>query len=201
MEPIEADIEVSEADWIEAFEAQGQKGNRSAAWLLGILGVGAVVWGALAWPVAPGVWMLMPPMGLLGAVLMLRQSRWTARRAYRATPPAWHAVHLVLDAEHLRVAGPELESYRPWSHVDGWLETPRLFVLLAGGGVGDVWPKAAFDARDQERVRALLDEKLKLPPAPRREREAKVAGRVRLVLWVILFCLLVAAYAVWRSGA
>lgn len=203
MGPIEADVEVSEADWIEASRAKGGKADRNAAWLFAVLGVltVGVVW--VSWPVAPGVWVLMPPACLAGTFLMLRQTRWSAQRAYRAVPEAWHAVRVILDEEQVRVVAAELDSYRPWRHVDGWLETPRLFVLLAGGAVSDVWPKEAFVPADRERLRGLLDRKLHLErsaPANDRARNAKVAGSVRLVLWVILIGLLIAAYAVWRSS-
>lgn len=204
MEPIEADVEVTEADWIEATVAKSARGNRNAAWLFAILGVVTVVWAALAWPVSPGVWVLMPPVGLVGAILMATQGRRAAKRAYHAVPPAWHAVRVILDDEQLRVVSDVLESYRPWKHVDEWLETPRLFVLLAGGVVGDVWPKEAFTPEDRERLRGLLDRKLHLERAgaaqDRQTRNAKVAGSVRIVLWIVLICLLIAAYAVWRSS-
>ena len=153
---------------------------------------------------APGVWVLMPPVGLVGAILMATQSRRAAKRAYHAVPPAWHAVRVILDDEQLRVVADALESYRPWKHVDAWHETPRLFVLLANGAVGDVWPKEAFTPEDRERLRGLLDRKLHLERAAsaqeRQTRNAKVAGSVRIVLWIVLICLLIAAYAVWRSS-
>ncbi|MCA9608013.1 MAG: YcxB family protein [Myxococcales bacterium] len=206
MEPLQADIvadvEVSEADWIEATVAKGGRGNRNAVVLVAFLGVATLVAAWLAWPVRPGVWVLMPPMGVLGAFFMTRQARWTAKRAYHAVPLAWHAVRVILDEEHVRVVAESLESYRPWKHVDGWLETPRLFVLLANGAVADVWPKEAFSPEDRERLRGLLDRKLHLErPATKTEaRTARTAGSVRLVLWAVLICLLIAAYVVWRSS-
>ncbi len=203
MEPIEADLAITEDDYVEAFEAQGKKGGRTIAWFLAIVAALTVAIAALGWPVTPGVWILLVPAAIAGIVLAPRQSAYSARRAYRTVPAAWHTVRVVLDEAQLRVRSDVLESYRPWSHVDGWLETPRLFVLLGGAAVSDVWPKAAFDEAACARVRVLLQERMAANAAlrPPATTSAK-AQRVRaFVLWAALVTAAVVAYVLWYRAA
>jgi hypothetical protein len=203
MEAVEAELRVTEAHYVEAFEAGARKGSRSIVVLLAIVAVATLGLAALTWPVEPGAWLLALPAALSGMWLAPRQARYGARRAYRAVPAAWHAVRLVLDDAQLRVRSDSLESYRPWSHVTSWLETPGLFVLMSGAVVSDVWPKDAFDEASLARVRALLVARLPVhgAPVPRAVDTARIARRVRIVLFAILAAVLIVAYAAWRSAA
>ncbi|MCB9597226.1 MAG: YcxB family protein [Sandaracinaceae bacterium] len=199
--PIEADVRLDEADYVEAFGAQAKKSTVALQKLLGIaLGLTVLVV-ALSWPVTPGVWILLVPAAVVGLILAPQQPRYLARRTFRLRHPAWHDVRLTLDEEHLTVRSEKLESYRPWKHLDGWLETPRLFVLYAGTSVSDIWRKEAFSGEDAVRLRALLDRKLvhERPPAAARTR--RVGGRGRVIAWIVVFLLLVVAYGLWRSAA
>lgn len=204
MKPIEADLAITEDDYVEAFEAQGKKGGRTIVAFLAIVAALTVALAALAWPIAPGAWILLVPAAIAGIALAPRQAAYSARRAYRAVPAAWHTVRLVLDDAQLRVRSDVLESYRPWSHVDGWLETPRLFVLVSGAAVSDVWPKAAFDEPARARVRALLDARLAESRA-RASAEAATADKAKrvrvLVLWLVLVVAFVVLYSLWRDVA
>ncbi|MBX3270635.1 MAG: YcxB family protein [Sandaracinaceae bacterium] len=210
MEPVEADVEVTEDDYVEAFEASGQKGGRVLRRALVVLAVAAAALVALSWPFPPGAWVLVVPVALLAAWLAPRQSGWLARRAFAARPAAWNAVRVALTEDEVRLSAELLETRRAWSRVDGWLETPRLFALVGASTITDVWPKAAFgDDEARERVRALLARCVPAHgtgrdaagrPEARDARTRRLARKGRVVLLAILALTLVALYAVWRSA-
>ena len=127
MEPIEADVEVREGDYVEAYEASGEKGARVLRRALGLLAVAAAALVALSWPFPPGAWVLVVPVALLGAWLAPRQPGWLARRAFAARPAAWRAVRVTLTEDEVCLSAELLEARARWGEraAGRWGSGPR----------------------------------------------------------------------------
>lgn len=163
MEPLTIENELELDDYVEAYTAKDRAGLRSLRVFAVLFGAIAALSAVLRWPTPIGVWALMVPGSLLAWVLIGRQTRWLARQDYDNASDAIRNARVILDGEQIRVEGEGLTSYRAWSHVNGWLETPRLFVLTAGGTVTDILQKEGIESDDElVRLRRFLDDTLVL---------------------------------------
>lgn len=196
-EPIEADVEITEAQCVEAQLAYANHGNhikstrKLALIVLGVSGLAA----AAAWPPTPGVWTAM--MLVLGVCVFLvrLQWAWMGRRAFSALPEARRAYRVRFDEEGVAEVGPKASVRFSWKVVTGWLETESLLVLFSKAGVVGSWTKAAFDEAELEPLKALFEANITPPPAPEPAQPAKKKSGIKtLVVWIGLVLVFVAVY-------
>lgn len=201
-DPIEGEVELTEADFVEANVAFAMHKNHvQVTWkLIAIVLVITLLALVSAWPVMPGVWTAMIVALLLGAFFARYQWVWIGKLSFERLPKARRRFEVNVSDAGMVARGPRAEVRYAWSTLTAWLETAHLFVMLGPHGVSDVCPKRSFDPEDLPALRALFDAKIVAPPAAVAQAKAtRNLSWKTLVLWVVLVVAFFAIYELVKT--
>jgi len=200
-DPIEADLDLEERDFVEAFLALERRSRPANQVLLAIVVTVSAAAIFARWSLEPGVWMLMLPLVLYRLVFSTSSTRARARRRFDTTHRGWLGMTLQLTDTEVRWSSALVESYRPWSDFSSWIETDHLFIVTVRG-TNDIWPKRAFAPRALPALREVLQAKITdRPAAPTTPtRETTRGPGMKVLLASVAFSALIVLYGLWWSA-
>ena len=195
--PIEGRVELTEADFVEAWLGYAMRRHHvQTTWkLIAIVLVISLAALVSAWPVMPGVWTAMILALLAGVYLVKYQWVWIGKRSFARLHDARRRFKVSISEAGMHARGPKAEVRYAWSTLTAWIETAHLFVMLGPQGISDLCPKRSFDPADLPALRALFDARIVTPPAVTTQAKAtRSLSWKTLVLWLVLVAAFFAIY-------
>ncbi|MFK7989470.1 MAG: YcxB family protein [Sandaracinaceae bacterium] len=194
MDEVEADIELTERDHVDAHLglAKARNAYRAMQTYMGLMLfiVGAIV---VSHRPTPGVWTAMGVALLAGIVLVRQQWVWIGKKGFALLPKARRRFRVAFGLDGIRQQGPKAEVNLAWAAMDGWHETEETLMVYGPTGLLAFWGKRHFDEDALRSVRALLTNQIEIPEAPA-PVEVKSSSAKTLVLWIVLVIAFVAIY-------
>ncbi len=148
---------ISEAQFIEAFEAHWKSKNLSSKSNL-ILGVGAISLGAVLYFLTNFGGILLATIGTI-LILMVVLRLFLHRRAYRDNTKYKGEIEVIFTEEHIEVKSTEGESKLNWSLFQKHLITQNFILLYISQNTFSIIPKPALD-EDLESFLELIENKI-----------------------------------------